>query len=151
MRLMLFGFVSAVVVVLWTSVPAAWCAAPEAPVAELFATRCTVCHDQDRSKQMHLDPEGFLEIVRRMAGKQGASVSEAEAERIAAFLGDPDRRQFEKKCLSCHGLDKMAEAHLQGRLTVETIRRMKEKGADISDQEAEAFHEGPVLYYFPRK
>jgi hypothetical protein len=40
----------------------------------------------------------------------------------------------------------MAEAHLKGRLTVETIKSMKKKGADITDKEAESLYEGPILY-----
>ena len=126
-------------------------AGDETPATELFETKCSTCHDKSIAENIHLSKDSFVDIIKRMITKRNAQISEMEASQVAEYLGHPERSVFNNKCLKCHGMDKMAEAHLKGRLTVQTIKSMKDKGADISDNEAESLYEGPVLYYFPRK
>jgi hypothetical protein len=55
---------------------------------ELFETKCQQCHSLDRIKQAHLDKERAREIIERMSKKEGANISEDEADVIYAVLSD---------------------------------------------------------------
>jgi len=124
---------------------------PEAPavsVETLFENRCTPCHGWEDASDIHGSEETVLQLIRRMRAK-GADLTDAEAMSIAGFLGAPSRHLFESRCTKCHPLDTVLSAHGKGRMSVETIRKMKrKKGADISAEDAEAIREYLTRYYF---
>ena len=67
--------------------------------------------------------------------KKGAELSDVEAMDIAGFLGSPNRSLFDQACSKCHAITTVLDAHSKGTLSKETLNRMKEKGAVISDTE----------------
>jgi len=103
-------------------------------VHELFKSKCTSCHSGDQALKLHGTEESFLEIIKRM-NKKGAHVSQTEAMHIAGFLSSPNRSLFELKCTKCHNMDRVLAAHQKGTLTRETVMKMRDKGADISEEE----------------
>ncbi len=114
---------------------------------DLFGTKCSKCHSIDRAKKKHGSEKDFVEIIKRMVGK-GAKVNDHEAKKIAKFLGAPSRFLFEEKCAKCHTLDRIVQAHKNGTLTKDTLRRMKKKGADINENEIESMYDAMGKYYF---
>ena len=96
--------------------------------------KCTQCHGTDKPLQLHGTEESILEIIKRMTQK-GAKVTNAQAMKIASFLSAPDRFLFEDKCTTCHEMQKVLSAHKKEALNKETLKRMKMKGADISEED----------------
>lgn len=116
-------------------------------VQELFASRCTGCHEYEQATRIHGSEESILQLIQRMR-KKGARISEAEAMDIAGFLSSPSRHVFEQRCTKCHGMDRVLSAHGKGMLTLETVRKMKEKqGAEITDQEEATIEDHLRKYY----
>ena len=101
---------------------------------ELFNSKCTQCHSTEKPLQLHGTEESILELVSRMT-KKGAKITNAQAIKIASFLSSPDRFLFEEKCTTCHSMEKVLSAHKKEPLNKETLKRMKMKGADISEEE----------------
>ena len=114
---------------------------------DLFKNKCTTCHSAERAKVMHASKDTFLEIIKKMM-KKGAKITDEEAKNIAEFLGSPSRFLFEEKCTKCHGLGRVIEAHKKGALTKDTIKKMKKKGADISEKEIDTIYDYLDYYYF---
>jgi cytochrome c5 len=114
---------------------------------DLFKNKCTQCHEAERAKIMHASKETFLEIIKKMM-KKGAKATDDEAKSIAEFLGSPSRFLFEEKCTKCHGLARVIETHKKGNLNKDTIKKMKKKGADISEKDIESIYDYLNYYYF---
>jgi hypothetical protein len=51
-----------------------------------FMVACTSCHDAQRALQKSKSFSGWMSTVRRMAGKDGASIEQGDIEPIAAYL-----------------------------------------------------------------
>ena len=117
-------------------------------ISKLVEMKCSQCHKADQAKNMHTSRKGFIDTVKRMQNKKGANISDEEAGRIADFLGTPSRFLLEEKCTQCHGLDRIIEAHQKGTLNKQTIEKMRKKGADITDKEAESLWDLLDVYYF---
>ncbi len=116
-------------------------------VQELFASRCTECHGNEQATRIHGSEESILRLIQRMI-KEGARITETEAMDIAGFLSSPSRHLFEQRCTKCHGMDRVLSAHGKGMLTMETVRKMKEKeGAEITNQEEAAINDYLREYY----
>jgi len=115
---------------------------------DLFQKKCTTCHNGDISKKLHLPKKDFLKIIKRMQNKKGSGIVDSEAEKIADFLSNPTRILFEKKCTTCHGIEYTVRAHKNNRLTKDTIRRMKKKGADITEQDINSIYDYLHNYQF---
>jgi len=123
-------------------------AAPAVPVQVLFANRCTPCHGWEDATRIHGSEESVMQLIQRMRGK-GARMSDAEAMSIAGFLSAPSRHVFEARCTKCHTMDTVLSAHRKGRMTLETIQKMRrKKGADISPEDEETIREFVIRYYF---
>jgi len=103
-------------------------------VHELFTSKCTQCHSTDKPLQLHGTEESILELINRKT-KKGAKVTNAQAMKIASFLSSPDRFLFEEKCTTCHEMQKVLSAHKKEALNKESLKRMKMKGAEISEEE----------------
>ncbi len=115
---------------------------------DLFQKKCTTCHNADLSKKLHLPKKDFLKIIKRMQKKKGTNIVDSEAEKIADFLSNPNRILFERKCITCHGVDYVERAHKNNRLTKDTIRRMKKKGSDITEDEINSIYNYLHNYQF---
>jgi len=121
---------------------------PGMSVQALFANRCTPCHGWEEAARIHGSEESVLQLIRRMRSK-GAVLTDAQAMNIAGFLSAPNRHMFESRCTKCHPMDTVILSHETGKMTLDTIRRMRrKKGADISVEDAEAIREYLIRYYF---
>ena len=114
---------------------------------DLFRNKCTRCHEAERAKVMHASKMTFFEIIKKMM-KKGAKITDEEAKNIAEFLGRPSRFLFEEKCTKCHGLARIIDAHKKGALTKDTIKKMKEKGADVTKKDMESIYDYLNYYYY---
>jgi cytochrome c2 len=116
---------------------------------ELFVSRCTKCHDAEKSKKLHVSKQAFLDTIKKMQSKEGANISDKEANAIAQLLGDPNREVFETKCSKCHTLERVDQKHLTGDTAEKILNTMcTKKGCDISD--AERKHIEKFLKYYAR-
>ncbi len=129
-------------------------AAPDAamrkiPAPELFYIKCTKCHGADESLKRHASKEQFLVMIRTM--QLGANVSDREMERIAAFLGHPDRPLFEVKCTRCHDMNRIRQARLERKkdaaikALVERMRKLDT--AWISEKNAQEIYRYLISVY----
>jgi hypothetical protein len=115
---------------------------------ELFVNRCTQCHDAAKARTVHGSKKEVLDITKKMQGKQGAKISNKEAEKIAAYLADPNREVFEAKCSKCHTLSRIEQKHLTGDTAKKIIDNMSGKeGSDITPEEKKYIQDF-LQYYF---
>ncbi len=81
----------------------------------------------------------------------GANVSDREMERIAAFLGHPDRPLFEVKCTRCHDMNRIQQARLERKkdaalkALVERMRTMDKSW--ISEKDGAAIYQYLISIY----
>jgi cytochrome c5 len=119
---------------------------------ELFQRKCTTCHAADKSLKRRASPEQFLTMIKTM--QLGAKATDRELERIAAFLGDPDRPLFEVKCTRCHGMKRIEQARLERKkeadilALVERMRAMDRTW--IPEKDAQALCRYMSSVYSPR-
>lgn len=119
------------------------------PAPELFYIKCIKCHGADESLKRHASKEQFLVMIRTM--QFGANVSDQEMERIAAFLGHPDRPLFEVKCTRCHDMNRIRQARLERKkdaglkALVERMRTMDKSW--ISEKDAAAIYQYLISIY----
>jgi len=116
---------------------------------ELFISRCTKCHDAEKSKKLHVSKQVFLDTIKKMQSKEGANISNKEADAIAQLLSDPNREVFETKCSKCHSLERVDQKHLTGETAEKVLNTMcTKKGCDISDAERKQIEK--FLKYYAR-
>jgi hypothetical protein len=119
------------------------------PAPELFYIKCTKCHGADESLKRHASKEQFLAMIRTM--QLGANISDREMERIAAFLGHPDRPLFEVKCTRCHDMNRIRQARLERKkdaaikALVERMRKLDT--AWISEKNAQEIYRYLISVY----
>ena len=125
------------------------CCAEKDPAPELFYIKCIKCHGADESLKRHASKEQFLVMIRTM--QFGANVSDREMERIAAFLGHPDRPLFEVKCTRCHDMNRIQQARLERKkdaaikALVERMRTMDKSW--ISEKDGAAIYQYLISIY----
>ena len=109
---------------------------------ELFVSKCTKCHDAAKAKKLHVSKQAFLDTIKKMQSKEGANISDKEANAIAQLLGDPNREVFETKCSKCHTLERVDQKHLTGETAQKVLNTMcSKKGCDISPEERKKIEE----------
>ena len=81
--------------------------------ANLFASKCTSCHDAKRAEDMHASKDSFKDLIKKMIAK-GAKITDKESDEISDFLATPSRFLLKEKCSKCHTLDRIYEAHEKG-------------------------------------
>jgi cytochrome c5 len=123
-------------------------AAEELSSDELFVNKCTQCHDAGKARTVHGSKKEAQDIVKKMQGKPGAKIADKDAEKIAAYLADPNRQAFEAKCSKCHTLTRVEQKHLTGDTAKKIVDNMSVKeGSDISPQEKQYIQDF-LRYYF---
>jgi hypothetical protein len=119
------------------------------PASKLFYVKCITCHGAEESLKRRATKEQFLVMIRTM--QFGAKVSDQEVERIAAFLGDPNRLLFEQKCARCHDMNRSRQARLErkpdAKLKVLVDKMRKKNASGISEQEAAAIYQYLAAFY----
>ena len=112
------------------------------PMAVLFKTKCTKCHDAKRAEDMHVSKESFVDIIKEMI-KKGAEIDDQQEKELAEFLATPSRFLLRENCTKCHTLDRIFEAHEKGTLTKDTLKKMQKKeGSGITEKEVDSIYEG---------
>lgn len=64
---------------------------------QLFADKCSRCHELDRPLQARVGARGWDDYVRRMSRHPGAAISDAEQREIARFLEFHARLEAERQ------------------------------------------------------
>jgi hypothetical protein len=113
----------------------------EKALIKFVEEKCTKCHDASRVQNIHKLEKSPKEIVNRMQQKAGSDILITEAEQIAAFLEKPSWESLVTECTKCHNLDRVIRACEKGPIPLAAIKRMQEKGANITDEQAEVIHE----------
>ena len=114
---------------------------------DLFGDKCTKCHDASRAKKIHETGQKPLDVVKKMQKKDGFGITDQEEIDIAKFLEAPYWLQplFEDECTKCHTLDRIIDTCNKGPTSInvskETIKKMQEKGAKITDEQVDMIYE----------
>ena len=113
----------------------------------LFGNKCTKCHVASRAKKIHETGQKPLDVVKNMQKKDGSGISEQEAIDITKFFEEPywQLPMFNDKCTKCHSLDRIIDTCNKGPMSIniskETIKKMQEKGAKITDEQLDMMYE----------
>jgi len=145
-KILFFGGLSIFLLVFFPSVTLS----AEKPLSEeeLFVSKCTKCHNVEKAKKIHGTKQSVLDTIKKMQSKEGANISDKDAEDIGKLLSDPNRSVFEAKCSKCHSLDRVDQKHLTGETAKKIINSMCiKKGCDISDGERKKIEEFLRYYY----
>ncbi len=126
---------------------------------DLFGSKCTKCHDASRAKKIHETGRKPLDAVIGMQQRDVLykntptqkekyyGITDQEAIDIAKFLENPYWLQplFKDKCTKCHTLDRIIDTCNKGPTSInvskETIKKMQEKGAKITDEQVDMMYE----------
>jgi mono/diheme cytochrome c family protein len=138
-------------------------ALPPGPSSQLVASRCLTCHGADLIRQQRLSRPGWIRELDKMI-RWGASMTEAERDAAADYLaaslplvetGTPARNAdgrgvFERRCLSCHGVDIVEQQRLARPGWVREVDKMIRWGATVAENESETLIDYLTSTYRPR-
>jgi mono/diheme cytochrome c family protein len=135
---------------------------PDGPVWEVIRKNCTACHGIDDYAFFALDKAGWSKVIDGKHKPGDATLSEADrnllldylAERfgpstkpfprtyipleITTFFSDPEAfRLMNRACTRCHAIDRVQGARKPADGWRVTLVDMRERGAQVSDQELE--------------
>jgi len=135
---------------------------PDGPVWEVIRKNCTACHGIDDYAFYALDRAGWAKLIDGKHKPADAPLSEADrnllldylAERfgpstkpfprtyippeITTFFSDPEAfRLMNRACTRCHAIDRVQGARKPADGWRVTLVDMRERGAQVSDQELE--------------
>jgi len=126
---------------------------------DLFGNKCTKCHDASRAKKIHQTGRKPKDAVIGMQQRDVLykntptqkekyyGITDQEVIDIAKFLENPYWLQplFRDKCTKCHTLDRIIDTCNKGPTSInvskETIKKMQEKGAKITDEQVDMIYE----------
>jgi cytochrome c5 len=132
---------------------------PEGPGRALVTTQCANCHALDVALSKRVTPGEWTAIVKTMIGL-GASITDADAAIIAAYLGQhygpdatapappagrpgqasalpdfPGRDVLTKKCMQCHQMSMWTALHQDRKAWESVMYRMVGRGALWTEDE----------------
>jgi mono/diheme cytochrome c family protein len=135
---------------------------PDGPVWNVIRANCTTCHGIDDYAFFALDRAGWKSLIeqKHKAGEADLKDSERDllldwlAERfgpetkpfprnyvppeITEFFSDPEAfRLMNRACTKCHGMDRVQGARKAAEAWRVTLVDMRERGAELADQELE--------------
>src|SRR3954468_4372584 len=135
---------------------------PQGPVRQVIRKNCTACHGIDDYAFFAMDKAGWSKLISEKHKSGVANLSEVDrdlllgwlAERfgpatkpfprtyippeIATFFSDPEAfRLMNRACTRCHAIDKVQGARKAADDWRVTLVDMRERGAQLSDEELE--------------
>jgi cytochrome c5 len=139
-------------------------ALPPGPSSQLVASKCLTCHGADLILQQRLSRAGWVREIDKMI-RWGATMTETEraaaADYLAASLssvatntppGNADGRGvFERRCLSCHGVDIVEQQRLARPGWVREVEKMIRWGAAVPENERQTLIDHLTGTYGPRQ
>jgi mono/diheme cytochrome c family protein len=135
---------------------------PPGPASQLVASRCLSCHGSDLIRQQRLSRAGWIREIDKMI-RWGAAMTEAErdasADYLAAGLASVENATapanadglFERRCLTCHGSDIVAQQRLGRPGWVRELDKMIRWGAAVADNEKDTLVDYLTVKFGPRK
>jgi hypothetical protein len=135
---------------------------PDGPVWEVIRTNCIACHGIDDYAFFALDRDGWQKLLADKHKPAGDGLAAADRNllldwlvskfgpetkpfprtyippEITTFFSDPEaRRLMNRACSKCHGLERVENVRNSADGWRVTLVDMRERGAQISDQELE--------------
>ena len=135
---------------------------PDGPVWDVIRKNCTDCHGIDDYAFYALDKAGWRKLITDKHKGPGATLSDADwnlltdwlvskfgpdskpfprtyvPPEIKTFFSDPEAyRLMNRACTKCHGLDRAQTARKAEEGWRVTLIDMRERGAQLSDEELE--------------
>lgn len=135
---------------------------PDGPAWDVIRDNCTACHGIDDYAFFALDKAGWQKLIK--AKHKGLDVNLSDADRetlvtwlvskfgpetkpfprtyipqeITEFFSDPEaNRLIDRACASCHARDRVDKSRNAEERWRAIILDMRERGAEVSDQEVE--------------
>lgn len=135
---------------------------PEGPVWQVIRANCTACHGIDDYAFYAMDRAGWQKLIETKHKAGGATLSDGDRgvlldwlaskfgpdtkpfprtyipPEITTFFSDPEaKRLLNRACAKCHGVDRVESARKAEEGWRVTLVDMRERGAQLSDQELE--------------
>lgn len=135
---------------------------PDGPVWEVIRQHCTTCHGIDDYAFYALDRAGWQKLIAEKHKSGEADLSEGDRNllldwlvskfglstkpfprtyippEITTFFSDPEAiRLMNRSCTKCHGMDRVQGTRKSSDDWRVTLVDMRERGAQLSDQELE--------------
>lgn len=135
---------------------------PDGPVWEVIRKNCTECHGIDDYAFYALDKTGWQKLIASKHKAGDANLSDADRDlltdwlvskfgpdskpfprsyvppEITSFFSDPEAfRLMNRACTKCHGIDRVQGARKAEESWRVTLVDMRERGAQLSDEELE--------------
>jgi hypothetical protein len=135
---------------------------PDGPVWEVIRKNCTACHGIDDYAFYSLDRDGWRKLLADKHNPDGDGLADADRNllldwmvskfgpdtkpfprtyippEITTFFSDPEaKRLMDRACTKCHGIDRVETARNSADGWRVRLVDMRERGAQLSDQELE--------------
>jgi len=135
---------------------------PDGPVWDVIRKNCTACHGIDDYAFHSLDRAGWQKLIADKHKPDGDGLAEADRNllldwlamkfgpetkpfprtyippEITTFFSDPEaNRLMNRACTKCHGIDRVEKTRNSTEGWRVTLVDMRERGAQLSDQELE--------------
>lgn len=135
---------------------------PDGPVWNVIRANCTACHGIDDYAFFALDKSGWQKLIGDKHKDTGVNLADADMnlltdwlaatfgpnsrpfprtyvpQEITTFFSDPEaNRLMNRACTKCHGMDRIQNARKAEEGWRVTLVDMRERGAQLSDQELE--------------
>jgi mono/diheme cytochrome c family protein len=135
---------------------------PDGPVWDIIRKNCTECHGIDDYAFFALDKSGWQKLIADKHKDAGVKLSEGDQNQltdwlvskfgpdskpfprtyvppeITTFFSDPEaQRLMNRACTKCHGMDRVQGARKAEEAWRVTLVDMRERGAQLSDEELE--------------
>jgi mono/diheme cytochrome c family protein len=135
---------------------------PDGPVWEVIRANCTACHGIDDYAFFALDREGWRKLLEQKHKPGDADLKASDRDllldwlaakfgpdskpfprnyiphEVTTFFSDPEAfRLMNRACTKCHGMDRVQGARKPAEAWRVTLVDMRERGAQLSDDELE--------------
>lgn len=136
---------------------------PPGPAAEVFKTRCTVCHDADIVTSQKLSLAGWTNSVAKMV-RWGSQITAEEREVLQPYLAmhfapapavsHPNtaagEATYKRACTTCHDADIIEQQKLSKAGWTNSVNKMVRWGAAVTDADKESLTDYLVSRFPPR-
>jgi cytochrome c5 len=136
---------------------------PEGPGAEVFRSRCVICHESDIITSQKLSLTGWTNSINKMV-RWGSQITPEERAVLQPYLAmhfgpkpvashaanEAGLATYKRACLTCHDADIIAQQKLNKTGWTNSVNKMIRWGAAVPEAEKE-----PLIDYlaaqFPRR
>jgi cytochrome c5 len=136
---------------------------PPGPGAEVFKSRCVICHEADIITSQKLSLTGWTNSINKMV-RWGSQITAEEREVLLPYLAqhfaprpvashvstEAGAATYKKVCLTCHEADIIQQQRLTPTGWTRSVEKMMRWGAAVSDAEKQPLIDYLASRFGPR-